>query len=829
MSGDIASVVLIGIGILAVTISIALGILAAIKGLYESIPAEHREIEPWRVWLLLIPVYNFFWGFVVYPGLARSFRRALDAERISVSTEGLRKLGIALAVLTAVSPFTRLLDETVDPTIALGILSAIGVADIGALYLATAYSLRRQLRAALIEHEDELPDEDEASASGAPAEDDLPLWHTVSVYILAPLIPALLALLWVGTKDHDSVLRWDRTHMTLGVFRLSLAHDMLDEDSWGAPDLVYYNDGLTTTVSVERWGRHYAMKNNGKVDASNGDDMPTQINVAAYPILFHPRGPTDLDVAVIGFGSGVSVGTALKFPVSRVDVVELEGSVIEAARFFEDVNHLSYTLDHWPYVEMDRLSIINDDGRNYLASTQQQYDVIISEPSNPWITGVSDLFTVDHWRITKQRLRPGGIYCQWVQIYELSPQNIKTIYRTFASQFEHVVVLSADDRSSDTVMLGSDEPIVLDLERLRRAHALPGVSEELERGNVFSPYDIFARTLLVSRDEVLTYTQIEEHRRGTESVFLGLGSRPRYEPDYASTNIGPCQEPQCRRVPAILNTDDNARIEFAAPNDLIGFQRYEGYLGTIYSESWPFGLPRPPEGDESPDGRLAGFGEGDAASRNYAELAMSMIAHGRYNWANEMIQLSENAGRSRETGVAAQVLIHLLTSDGEPGVRIEPPVPGPEMDRATAEQLVEGFDRVRQAVDRREYAAAFGAMENIPAPLRLHSGPGMRLLYGYLLYKAADGSYAQYQAAVEQLEGLAREEEDYVIRHPELYYFLARAHDANGDYAAAQRWMRAYIEARLFPTESEDAEPPPDQAPTTDAAGESDKTRSDHE
>jgi hypothetical protein len=146
------------------------------------------------------------------------------------------------------------------------------------------------------------------------------------------------------------------------------------------------------------------------------------------------------------------------------------------------------------------------------------------------------------------------------------------------------------------------------------------------------------------------------------------------------------------------------------------------------------------------------------------------------------------------------------------------------MDRATAEQLVDGFDRVREAVDRRAYSAAFAAMENIPAPLRLHSGPGMRLLYGYLLYKAADGSYAQYQAAVEQLEGLAREEEDYVIRHPELYYFLARAHDANGDYAAAQRWMRAYIEARLFPAEGEDVEPPPDRAPTSDAAGESDKT-----
>jgi spermidine synthase len=659
-----------------------------------------------------------------------------------------------------------------------------------------------------MDHDDS--DDERSAGSG-----DLPLWHAVTVYILAPLIPALLALLWLGTKDPESWLRWNRSHMTLGVFRLSYAHDMLDESTWGAPDLVYYNDGLTTTVSVERWGRHYALKNNGKVDASNGDDMPTQINVAAYPLMLHQAGPTDLDVAVIGFGSGVTVGTALKFPVRRVDVVELEGSVIEAARFFEDVSHLNYALGHWPYVQMDRLSIFSDDGRNYLASTQQQYDVIISEPSNPWITGVSDLFTVDHWRITKQRLRPGGIYCQWVQLYELSPENIKTIYRTFASQFEHVLVLSADDRSSDTVMLGSDRPIDLDLERLRAAHGLPGIPEEMERGNVFSPFDIFARTLLVNRDEVMQYTQIEHRRRGTESTFFG--ERERWVPDPASNNAGRCELPECRRTAAVLNTDDNARIEFAAPNDLIGFSRYEGYLGSIYSESWPYGNPAE---------ALAGFGESDEASRNYAELAMSMIAHGRYSWAGDLIEQSQRIGRSRETTVALEVLTHLLTTDNEPSVRIEPPVPGPEMERHTAEQLVDGFDRVREAVDEQAYRAALAAMESIPSPLRLHSGPGMRLLYAYLLYKAADGSIAHYRTAVEHLEDLVRTDPDYVLRHPEIYYYLARSHDANGNFAAAQRAMRAYVEARLVPVDNdalEVPEPADGEAPTTDAPGESPK------
>lgn len=691
----------------------------------------------------------------------------------------------------------------------------------------------------------------ERPAKEAPAEEqeggELPAWHAATVYVLAPLVPALLALLYLGTKHPDSMLRWNLTQMTLGVFRVSYAEGMLDPDSWGSPDLVYYEDGLTTTVSVERWGRHYALKNNGKVDASNGDDMPTQINVAAYPLLLHPAGPVDLDVAVIGFGSGVSVGTSLQFPVRRVDVIELERHIPEAARFFEDINHLDYRLDHWPYVEMDRLSIINDDGRNYLASTQQQYDVIISEPSNPWITGVSDLFTVDHWRITKQRLRPGGIYCQWVQLYELSPGNIKTIYRTFASQFEHVLVLSADDRSSDTVMLGSDQPIRLDLARVQ-GHFDPiecqtddpaghchcetddetgnvinptcpsQIATELERANIYGPYDVFARTLLTSRDEVMAYTMVEHRRRGTENSFFGLITDDRWVPDVGSTNAGPCEEPDCRREPAVLNTDDNARIEFAAPNDLIGFSRYENYLSTIYSEEWPYGHPHH---------AIANFGEGDAAARNFAELAMSLIAHGRYGWAGDFIERSQQSGRARETAVALEVLTHLLTSENEPAVHIEPPIPGPEMDRDTARALTDGFDAVRDSVDEHAYGAALIAMENIPAPLRLHSGPGMRFLYAFLLYKAADGSYAQYRAAIEHLEDLVRTDPDYVLRHPEVYYFLARSHDAEGNYSQALRAMRAYVEARLVPVNNdaeEVPEPPAGEAPSTDAEGESDKT-----
>lgn len=636
-------------------------------------------------------------------------------------------------------------------------------------------------------------DDDEDGEPAGP-----PTWYALTVYLLAPLIPpmvVILALLGWRPPEFLSGLRWNQSQMTLGVFRVSLARDACS-DAWGEPDLVYYHDGLSTTVSVERWGRHYAMKNNGKVDASNGDDMPTQIMVAAYPLLMHPNGPEDLDVAVVGFGSGVSVGTALRFPVKSVDVMELERAIPDASKYFQDVNGLDYVLSDFPYVQMDRLTVINDDGRNYLASTDRQYDVIVSEPSNPWITGVSDLFTTDHWRITKQRLRPGGIYCQWVQLYELSPENIKTIYRTFASQFEHVLVFAAEDLSSDTVLLGSDSPLELDVQRLRAAFALPNVTEELERAYIHSPYDVFARLILGSKEEVEQFTQIEHRLRGGEWVAYPDSSNP---PDRS------CPPESCRREPVVLNTDDNVHIEFAAPRDLIGYQRFEGYLANIYSPEWPYGRLTD---------HIRGFGEGEEAARQYAELALALIAHGKKPEAAAFIARSQEAGGVRETRIAAEVITRLMSGENEPTIFLETPVPGPQLAAREARTLSEGFLRVREAVDQGSFGVALSAMEEIPAPLRLHSGPSLKLLHAYLLYKTAPTYQSRYREAIELLEDLVRTEEEYVLRHAEIFYFLGRCHDAELAFDKGMRNMRLFVEARMTAEEQGDA---PGEAPTTDA------------
>jgi predicted membrane-bound spermidine synthase len=584
--------------------------------------------------------------------------------------------------------------------------------------------------------------------------------------VIALGLVGVLALLTV----RPSSLHWNLTKMTLGVFRISLAKDVLDQETWGEPDLVYYRDGLSTTVSVERWGRHYSLKNNGKVEASNGDDMPTQIMVSALPLLLHRKGAKGLDAAIIGLGSGVTVGAAMQFPLRSLEVIELERAVAEGSRFFAHANHLEYPLREFPYVKMPRLRLINDDGRNYLASTDARYDVIIGEPSNPWLTGVSDLFTADHFRIAKRKLRPGGVYCEWVQLYEMSPENVKIIYRTFASQFRYVVVFSAEDLSSDTVLVGSDSPLPLDLAHLRAGFAAPGVAAELERAYVHSPFDVLARVLLSSRAEVMRYTQIEE-QRGPE----GFTAVP------ASTNAGPCALPGCRRTPSPINTDDNARIEFAAPRDLIGFERYKGYLQTIYADTWPYG---------GLSGLLTGLRpEPEPRADDYAELALALLAHGRRHEASRMLDAAAALATTPRLVFARAMFEALGTApDVDPRLR-EPPV-DPAIGEQPNRRLLDGYAEVRDALAHGDAKRAKSAVEAIPSSLVRHAGPEMQYLRAYTLYRAGD-----FDLAIGDLEGLARSEPAFVLDRPELYFFLARSHGALQHFDKAVRSARVYVEA----------------------------------
>src|SRR6266540_2822088 len=335
-------------------------------------------------------------------------------------------------------------------------------------------------------------------------------------------VAAAVALALVGLV----LPRWNLVSFSAGFFRLSIAREYISrkvhKHNWQDPKLVFYEDGIATTVSVDQWEKTYSLKNNGKVDASNDADMPTQIVVGLLPLLFYDQ-PAPPKVALVGFGSGVTAGAITQYPIASLEVVELEPAVYRASRFFDNDNHRP--------MQNPKVTWRVGDGRNFLTQRSDKFDVIISEPSNPWLTGVSNLFTREYFRSIKTRLAPHGIFCQWAQLYEMAPWNIKTIYRTVRDEFPYVYVFAAEDLSSDTILIGSLEPLPLDLDVLERAFRDPVTRAEAKRGGFATPHDVFAYLLL-----------------GPEELESFTAGSP-------------------------VNTDDNARIEFAAPRDLLGYAK----------------------------------------------------------------------------------------------------------------------------------------------------------------------------------------------------------------------------------------------------------------
>jgi spermidine synthase len=150
------------------------------------------------------------------------------------------------------------------------------------------------------------------------------------------------------------------------------------EEKANLEDIVFLQDGLNATISVSRSDSYVALKTNGKVDASSVDTA-TQLLLGHLGAIFHP---SPRRVLVVGFGGGMTASALLRYPeVERLDCVEIEPAVLRAAPFLEQLNR--------GVLRDPRLHITLEDARNGLLTTQESYDLIVSEPSNPWIAGIA--------------------------------------------------------------------------------------------------------------------------------------------------------------------------------------------------------------------------------------------------------------------------------------------------------------------------------------------------------------------------------------------------------------------------------------------------------
>jgi len=289
-----------------------------------------------------------------------------------------------------------------------------------------------------------------------------------------------------GGKDWRSVF-------SSGIFRLSDLDPSLPDSSPSLffkehskfVHLVFYEDGADATVSVEREATATAtnelvLRIDGKPDASAFGDRPTQISLAQLPLMVRPE---SRDVFCFGMGSGITAGSVLGYPIEHLTVAENCPAVLRAVRLFDPWNHGVAT--------NSRVRIYREDARTVLKLNPQHYDVIISEPSNPWMAGIGRVFSREFYQLAASRLKPGGIMTQWFHLYEMDDNTLDLVLRTFGSVFPDMEIWDLGD--NDIILLGSERPWPADPKTYQYAFTLKQPRADLESIGLMTPEEVLAR------------------------------------------------------------------------------------------------------------------------------------------------------------------------------------------------------------------------------------------------------------------------------------------------------------------------------------------------
>jgi len=273
----------------------------------------------------------------------------------------------------------------------------------------------------------------------------------------------------------------DPHKMTAGVFR----HGELGSSKDST--ILFNKDGKTATVHLVRYADATSLRTNGKSDGSinmnpageRGTDEITMVLTAALPLALKPQ---TRSAAVIGIGTGLTTHTLLQsLDIERVETVEIESAMAEASRGFMPRNSGAFA--------DPRGAILIDDAKSFFSTRNRSYDLIISEPSNPWVSGVSSLFTREFYRRIRKHLNPGGLLVQWIQLYEMDASLVATVIGALGAEFPHYAIYAPSDY--DLLIMAGDAPVPLQAQAEVFEH--PGVAKELWTVHVLTAGDLDAR------------------------------------------------------------------------------------------------------------------------------------------------------------------------------------------------------------------------------------------------------------------------------------------------------------------------------------------------
>lgn len=231
----------------------------------------------------------------------------------------------------------------------------------------------------------------------------------------------------------------------------------------GEGKLLYVGEGMNSSVAVtgEIGGTRY-FHVAGKVEASSEpQDMRLQRMLGHIPALLHPNAQR---VLVVGCGAGVTAGSFLTYPELKQETIcEIEPLIPKVvSKYFE--------VENYNVVNDPRVNIVYDDARHFVLTTDQTFDVITSDPINPWVKGAATLYTEEYFEMCKKHLAPGGLVTQWVPLYESNVAAVKSQVATFFKVFPNGTIWSNDQggKGYDIVLLGQNEPMRIDVDAIAK-------------------------------------------------------------------------------------------------------------------------------------------------------------------------------------------------------------------------------------------------------------------------------------------------------------------------------------------------------------------------
>jgi spermidine synthase len=328
-------------------------------------------------------------------------------------------------------------------------------------------------------------------------------------------------------------IRLDRDLMISGVYRLGKMPDP------GAVETKFYRDGRTATVSVVR-GRsddRLFLATNGKTDASLGpewrrscDSVTTWLPLSGdaatqtlLPLVTLAHAPSARSAAIVGFGSGMSSHALLGSPaLQQLVTIEIEPMMVEGARAFYPVNRRVY--------DDPRSTIAVDDAKSYFASEHRRFDLILSEPSNPWVSGVSGLFTSEFYARVGRYLTDDGVFGQWIHTYELDDVLVSSVLAGIHRNFRAYDVFFV--ARGDLLIVATNRPALPrpDWSVL----ALPDVRKDLCHFRPLTP-DALDNLRLIGRRELAPLLDDYTQPNSDYYPVLDLGAeRRRFRRDHAA-------------------------------------------------------------------------------------------------------------------------------------------------------------------------------------------------------------------------------------------------------------------------------------------------------